>query len=262
MVAGRARPLYDCVGLVTTSVRPSIRYEIKYRIAMEHARALREWLPRHMEPDAHGEGESAQYDVHSLYLDSPDWSIYRDTRNGAFSRFKLRARCYSFEDAAPVFLEVKSRDGEAMRKTRAQVSRPTALAVLEGGLPLAAEDSPAAENFRTWMDRRRAVPKAWVTYRRSAWVGGERGLVRVTFDEAIRTAPATLMLASPSRWYDLPEVIGLVVLEVKYTGSYPQWVAEMIRRFDLERRSMSKYRHAVDVLRALHPSRDALGVSP
>ena len=54
---------------------------------------MREWLLRWMTPDSFGEGGSAAYNVHSLYLDGPDWSIYRETAAGAFSRYKLRARC-------------------------------------------------------------------------------------------------------------------------------------------------------------------------
>ena len=234
-------------------MRPATRFEIKYRIQPAQAEAIRQWLPRHMEADAYGEGGSAMYDVHSLYLDSSDWSIYRDTRNGAFARFKLRARCYKFEGPSPVFLEVKARQGEAMTKTRAAVPREEALHILRGQIPNGAEPFPALENFRTEMDRRRAFPRVWVTYRRSAWVGGERGLVRITFDDHIKCAPPTADLSAPPQWWFLPEVKGLVVLEVKYNGSYPQWVAELVRKFDLERKSMSKYRHAVDVIRAQTP---------
>lgn len=239
-------------------MRPSTRFEIKYRIPPEQAEAIRQWLPRHMEADAFGEGGSAMYDVHSLYLDGPDWSIYRDTRNGAFARFKLRARCYKFEEASPVFLEVKARQGEAMTKTRAALSRPDAIDVLNGGIPRMDLCTPALENFRVEMDRRKAFPRVWVTYRRSAWVGGERGLVRITFDDHIKCAPATTDMTEPPRWWTLPEVRGLVVLEVKYSGSYPQWVAELVRKYDLERKSMSKYRHAVEVLRDLPPVSTAL----
>lgn len=193
------------------------------------------------------------YDVHSLYLDGDDWSIYRDTRNGAYARFKLRARCYHFTPDAPAFLEVKARQGEAMTKSRAALAHRDAVHILEGGIPTSGMDSPALERFRTEMDRRRAYPRVWVSYRRSAWVGGERGLVRITFDDAIKCAPPTTDLTEPPRWWYLPEVKGLVVLEVKYSGSYPRWVAELVRQNGLERKSMSKYRHAVDVVRALGP---------
>ncbi len=233
-------------------MRKATRYEIKYRISPERAAEVRAWISRYMEPDAFGEGGSARYAVHSLYLDSPDWRIFRETRNGNFARFKLRARTYAFTERAPVFLEVKARAGEAMTKSRADVSRADAIAVLEGTF-VPTRSSEALENFRTHMDRYRAVPRVWVTYDRSAWVGGDRGLVRITFDAEIRCAPATERLMEPPRWYPLPEVANLVVLEVKYSGSYPAWVADTVRRFDLERRAMSKYRHAVEVVTALRP---------
>jgi len=231
-------------------VRAATRYEIKYRITPEKAEQVRAWISRYMEPDAHGEGGSAKYPVHSLYLDSADWRIYRETRNGNFSRFKLRARTYAFNSTAPVFLEVKARDGEAMRKSRGEVDRIDAIRILEGGMPRNRGDN-AIENFRTHMDRYRAYPRTWVTYQRFAYVGGERSLVRITFDSDIACAPPTTGLAAPERWYPLDEVKGVVVLELKYNGSYPAWVAETVRRFDLERRSMSKYRYAVEVMEGL-----------
>jgi hypothetical protein len=232
-------------------VRLATRFEIKYRILPELAEEVRDWIGRYMEPDAFGEGGSARYDVHSLYLDSGDWRIYRETRNGNFSRFKLRARTYKFDNRTPVFLEVKGRHGEAMYKTRAEVSREEAIRILDGELPTNSAGGSGLENFRSHMDRYRAYPRVWVTYERSAWVGGDRGLVRVTFDSAIRVAPATRGMTEPEQWWTLPEVKGLVVLEVKYSGSYPAWVAETIRRFNLERRAMSKYRQGVDLLVSL-----------
>ncbi len=247
-------------------MRIATRYEVKYRISPEKAEAVREWIARYMEPDANGEGGSAKYHVHSLYLDSADWRIYRETRNGNYSRFKLRARTYAFNAAAPVFLEVKSRDGEAMQKSRAEVDRAEAARILDGGVPRNQMKGQALENFRSHMDRYRAYPRAWVTYERFAYVGGDRGLVRLTFDSAIACAPPTPNLAEPPRWYPVDEVAGVVILELKYNGSYPAWAADTIRRFDLERRSMSKYRHAVEVLQGMPQDQEispphALGMS-
>jgi hypothetical protein len=236
------------------SVIASARYEIKYRISPELADRVQTAIARYMEPDAYGEGGTARYAVHSLYLDSADWRIYRETRNGNFSRFKLRARCYNF-NGGNVFLEVKSRSGEAMRKSRAEVSREDAVRVLKGQLPLKAKGW-ALDNFRDNMDRYRAYPRAWITYDRGAWVGGERGLVRITFDSAIATAWPTENFTEPPQWFPLPIVKNVVVLEIKYSGSYPAWVAETIRRLDLERMSMSKYRYGVELLTAI-PRHDA-----
>lgn len=233
------------------------RFEIKYRISNEHAAAVSAWIRGYMDPDENGEGGEASYDVHSLYLDSTDWSIYRDTRNGLFRRFKLRARTYEFTPQAPVFLEVKSRAGEAMWKSRAEVSRPEAIRILAGEPALNSRPTPALEEFLMQRDLRNAIPASWVTYRREAWVGQDREtLVRVTFDSKIRCGIPTADLSEPPAWYDLPDVRDVVILELKYTYSYPPWIAELVRRFNLDRKSMSKYRHSVEVLRMEPGERD------
>ncbi len=226
----------------------TMRYEIKYRVSPEKAAAVRRWIQNFMSPDEYSTGKVPTYSVHSLYLDGPDWSIYNDTLNGNFSRFKLRARTYEFTNDAPWFLEVKSRAGEAMFKTRAKVNRAEALHLLWGDPRTRGPVSQGLEFFRAQLQARRAFPREWVTYKREAWVAGGRDLVRVTFDTDIACAPTTPDLGEPPRWFLVPASRDQVILEVKYSGSYPAWVAEMIRRFDLERGSMSKYRHAVETL--------------
>lgn len=235
-------------------MHPTVRYEIKYRIPPQTAEEIAHHIGRYMTADEYGEGGSACYPVHSLYLDSPGFRLYRDTVEGAFSRYKLRARCYNFQPARSFFLEVKSRRGEAMTKSRA-------LADIEAtGAALAGVGDPGSDKalgaFFARRDDLRARPTAWITYDRAAYVGGERSLVRITFDSRVRTALPTPDLGEPPTWYDLPEVVGLVVLEIKYTGSYPAWVAETVRRFNLTRSSMSKYKQGVDALiaRNLIPS--------
>lgn len=232
-------------------MEPITRYEIKYRMSPPQASLVRDWMSPFMEPDPNGEGGCGAYHIHSLYLDGPDWSIYRETRAGAFARFKLRARTYSFNPDAPVFLEVKARKGESMRKTRVEMDRDEACRIVGGDLPLRAPTPDALEDFRSKLDLRRAIPRVWVTYRRAAFVGDDRlGLVRITFDTDIAWAPSTAALAEPPRWLPVSESKGLVILELKYHGSYPGWVADLVRHFDLERKAMSKYRYAVDDFRA------------
>lgn len=235
-------------------MHPTVRYEIKYRIPPQIAEEMAHHIRRYMTADEHGEGGSACYPVHSLYLDSPGFRLYRDTVEGAFSRYKLRVRCYNFEPQRSFFLEVKSRRGEAMTKSRALADIGTTAAAIAGvGDP---DGNKALGTFFARRDELRARPTAWITYDRAAYVGGERSLVRITFDSRVKAALPTADLGQPATWYDLPEVVGLVVLEIKYTGSYPAWVAETVRRFNLTRSSMSKYKQGVDTLigRNLIPS--------
>lgn len=226
------------------------RFEIKYRINEDRAQEVREWIHRigHLKADEYGEGGSAAYNVHSLYLDTPGWGIYKETRAGLQHRYKLRARCYEWGPNAKVFMEVKHRAEEYMWKTRALVTKADAVRILNNEVPRDAKSSPELENFRGLMDKRGAIPRAWVTYRRHAYLGGTRDLVRVTFDTRIRAAPPTLDMNEPPKWYTVPESAGLEILELKYTGSYPAWVGDMVRRFDLERKAFSKFRYGIDLV--------------
>ena len=231
------------------TTKPTTRFELKYRIEEDKAAAITRWIEHFMEPDAFGEGGGASYPVHSLYLDSEDWSIFRDTRSGLYRRFKLRARTYSFSPDAAVFLEVKQRQGETMWKSRVEVPRAEAIRLMRGEPARNVKSTPGLEEFLAQLDRRSAYPRVWVTYRRDAWLGRDRAqMVRVTFDRRIQCAPPTPDMSEPPRWYDVPISKGIVILELKYAGSYPGWVAEMIRTFDLTRKSMSKYKHSVNLL--------------
>ncbi len=202
----------------------------------------------YLTPDEYGEGGTASYNVHSLYLDDTMWGLYRDTKVGLFERQKVRARCYQFTPDADVFLEVKHRAGEAMWKTRERVRRDVARQLLAGEWVEGLTSSPALENFRARMDRRDLRPAVWVTYRRHAYVGSGRDLVRVTFDSRIKSGLPTADLREPAVWHLLPEVASVDIVELKYTGSYPAWLGDMIRRFHLARWSMSKYKQGVEVL--------------
>jgi hypothetical protein len=231
------------------------RYEIKYRIGRRRASAIQEWLGCFMRPDANGEGGRPSYCVHSLYLDSPDWSLYRETTNGSFSRVKLRARIYSFDAQAPVFLEVKQRLGESMRKTRAVVPRSEAVRILQGAIPATKGEGRALDYFRALQDQRHAIPRIWVTYRRDALVDEHfPDLVRVTFDREVAYAEPAHNFDEPRHWCPLPETRNEIIMELKYSGYSPFWIAEMIRRFDLERAAMSKFKQAVEALRENGPA--------
>ncbi len=235
---------------MTKAVQRKYRFEIKYRMDVDSAAALRRWIQGtgHLAPDAFGEGGSAAYNVHSLYLDSADWVIYRETRAGLQQRYKVRARCYNWGSPRKVFLEVKHRANESMWKTRAELGLADAVRVINGEPLESTATSDAMENFRGLVDRRHLFPRCWVSYRRHAYVGGVRDLVRVTFDSRIVAAPPTCDLTEPPKWFTVPESAGIEILELKYSGSYPSWIAEMVRRFDLERKAFSKFRYGIDLI--------------
>jgi hypothetical protein len=99
------------------------RYEFKYLIDEGLAAGIRDVVRSYLEPDPYG--DQGAYWVNSLYLDTDDWKLARQTIDGVKNRFKLRMRCYHFDDS-PVFCENKARVGTTIVKTRALCKRADA----------------------------------------------------------------------------------------------------------------------------------------
>lgn len=224
------------------------RYEFKYVIDESTARKVREFVGSQLEPDNATVGrEGIGYPVHSLYLDSPDLRTCRAVIQGERNRFKLRVRFYG--DTGPIFFEIKRRLNLVILKERAAVKRTAAQVILDGAGPdakfLKAPEDPsqfeALYNFCTLRDRIQAEPAAYTSYMREGYERRGNNAVRVTFDRLLRAGPyqGRLSAADVERWTK-PEMGG-VVLELKFTDRFPEWMHTLVECFNLTRRGFAKY---------------------
>ena len=125
-------------------------------------------------------------------------------------------------------------------KQRCGVRREAVAALLAGQLPeadLLLSKEPrhmvALQRFNLLQNQINARPKAHNSYLREAWVSPNDNSVRVTFDRDVRIEPcflaeAVTQMARPARVF--PES---VILELKFTTRFPNWVRAMVRRFNL-----------------------------
>jgi SPX domain protein involved in polyphosphate accumulation len=244
------------------------RFELKYLIHEQTAQAVRDFVNSYLVLDPFGAPNADfSYPVHSLYLDSDDLEFYWQTINGNKNRYKLRVRYYEDKPGSPVFFEIKRRMNNAILKERGAVKREFAEALLAGQLPdwnqLATNglyQISALENFCRLMQHDFARPKAHVAYRREAWVSEHDNSVRVTMDRQIQFAfdPETLFSTTMRN----PQIVfpRNVVLELKFTGRFPNWFAELVRHFNLWQTSAAKY---VDgVMLSTEPNADAATFAP
>ncbi|MFM8878355.1 MAG: VTC domain-containing protein [Verrucomicrobiota bacterium] len=233
------------------------RWELKYVIPEAVALALREFVSSYLEIDEYGAGRpNLSYSIHNLYLDSEDLQIYWGTINGNKNRFKLRLRFYADNSnpEAPVFFEIKRRMNDAILKQRCGVRRPAVEAVLAGRLPEASElvsqdarQLAAVQRFVELSSDVRACPVAHVSYDREAWISPHDNSVRVTFDRNVLISPE-FTARFTSQMDDPTPVFGpLVILELKFTGRFPDWFADMVRVFGLRQGSASKYADGIAV---------------
>ncbi|MBN9693213.1 MAG: polyphosphate polymerase domain-containing protein [Verrucomicrobia bacterium] len=225
------------------------RWELKYVIPEDVALAVREFVRSYLELDEYGaKRPDLSYTIHNLYLDSDDLAIYWGTINGDKNRYKLRLRFYEDNPHAPVFFEIKRRMNEAIMKQRGGVKRPAVEAVLAGHLPAPSElvsgdprQLVALQRFVELSMRHAAHPVAHVRYDREAWISVHDNSVRVTMDRNVLISPEFVARFS-DRLDDPTCVFGrLVILELKFTGRFPDWFKEMVRIFNLRQGSASKY---------------------
>jgi hypothetical protein len=225
------------------------RWELKYIIPEELALAVREFVRSYLELDEYGAKRGdLSYTIHNLYLDSDALAIYWGTINGDKNRYKLRLRFYEDNPTAPLFFEIKRRMNDAILKQRGGVKRPAVNAVLCGHQPAASElvsgdarQLVAIQRFVELMARDRAVPVAHVRYEREAWISPTDNSVRVTMDRQVMISPE-FTARFTSQMDDAVCVFGqLVVLELKFTGRFPDWFKQLVRIFNLKQGSASKY---------------------
>lgn len=225
------------------------RWELKYVIPEEVALAAREFVRSYLELDEYGAKRAdLSYTIHNLYLDSRDLSIYWGTINGNKNRYKLRLRFYEDNPGAPVYFEIKRRMNEAILKQRGGVKRHAVESVLAGHLPGSSElvsgdgrQLVAIQRFVELMQHDQAGPIAHVRYDREAWISPTDNSVRVTMDRNVYISPEFVTRFS-ERMDDPFCAFGrLVILELKFTGRFPDWFKEMVRIFNLRQGSASKY---------------------
>jgi hypothetical protein len=249
-----------------TGTFETFRFERKYVVTELTAQAIRRFVAMQMKPDEHTADDPEGYEVNSLYLDTADLQMYRESANGIKNRHKLRIRFYDDWDESPAFLEIKKRTTETIHKLRATVSKAAADRLLAGERLTPADllspsDSAvrALTQFCDRVERLQAAGSAYVSYKREAYVSYGVDGERVTFDRHIAGGEYQLGDGLRLPVERSPVAPKGVVLELKYLGQIPAWMYDLISSFELQRISYPKYVYCVDALCA---ARNMVGSFP
>ncbi len=227
------------------------RHELKYHISESKAEAIAQFIKPYLQRDRYCKlHRSGDYPIVSLYLDSDDLQLCKESLGGHKNRFKLRIRSYTDEPDYPRYLEIKRRINTIIMKSRARVMHsdvPTLLA----GLPLPPQnytaDTETISQFQFYMNNIRARPAVLVRYTRQAYEGGMENRVRVTFDRELAYQVTSLpeVRLVGGAWQRNSFTLGGVILEVKFTAHYPAWLSRMVKYFNLRQQSISKYASSI-----------------
>lgn len=227
------------------------RTELKYWVDAAFAREIEAFCRLEMVPDRGG----TQRNV-SIYLDSPAHELYRAHRARVPDRFKLRARRYGTA-AEVVFLEIKRKIGAVTLKERCEVAARDVPALLARSWRQRPEtDRPdILERFLFLCETITSEPKLVVSCDRHAFRSpNPLDESRLTIDSGIVYQPWREQHFDVDPRLDTridgPEVHGhsrgQVMLELKFAGTAPGWMSQLVFRFGLQRISFSKYCAAVE----------------
>jgi hypothetical protein len=224
------------------------RYEMKYVIDEIRAAGIARYVRPFLQLDRYSKLQrGGMYPIVSLYLDSPDLQLCRESLTGQKNRFKLRIRSYTDEPEYPRFFEIKRRVNQVIVKSRARVTDADVSILLKGKSPPAqgyTTDENALNQFRLYTASIHAGPMVLIRYMRQAFEGeSSEDPVRVTFDREIcyKVTHEPYVRLGGSGWQPNVLTTGYTILEIKFTGCYPAWIPRLVRDFELEVTPVSKY---------------------
>jgi hypothetical protein len=233
------------------------RFEAKYYVSELEAEAIKDYMSPYVMADHNTKG-GKPYIINSLYLDNDSLRLYWSSALGEKNRFKLRIRSYTEKPEDPVFFEIKRRIDRVILKQRAVMKRQSVDLLFQRRdvpkdhfLKPIPTEIKAFYDFRDTMESMKAGPCAMVRYTREAYMSNLEEPVRITFDRELTTLPCPEY--EPGIWRFGPHWSTMdtvpVILEIKFTDTFPEWVKRMVHRFSLSRDSFAKYVVCLDGLK-------------
>ena len=214
------------------------RVEKKYRVTQQKKDALLAEIGKYLTPDPHGRST-----ICSLYLDTPDFLLIRNSIDARTYKEKLRLRSYGTPDGdTKVFLEIKKKFKGVVYKRRVSMTLAEAEDYLTNKI------SPERSQIMDEIDYamkfyRYPKPKVLISYDRDAYFVKDIPTLRLTFDSKIRYRVTDLYLEHGTQGEQiLPD--GEFILEVKTDGAMPLWLSHALSKCGILPSSYSKYGNA------------------
>jgi len=238
------------------------RFELKYWLTEPLAQRVLDFAQPYLNRDAHAITREAQRNT-TLYLDTRGFRFCENHLNLSPDRSKLRIRAYGRPYSKLAFFELKRKVKTVTMKERFALPIGEVQNVLSRR-PIGCELSENARRtlgeFVLQMCLHRAEPKLFVACFREAFesrIAGED--VRLTVDRELVYQHSSGFAFTPDerRWIaihdgeDSRPAFGQrrVMLELKFNGTPPRWMVELVRHFNLQREAFSKYTTAALQLR-------------
>lgn len=233
-----------------------MRLEHKYLVPNELAMELRARLSPFVRMDRYSEeGDPREYTVRTIYFDTPSLDYYHEKLEGLRSRKKIRIRGYGRLAGNPtVFLEIKRKEGARITKDRAPLlyehvrdifhcGDVARYVIPDAAFPGAVED---AGRFLFQVHRYHLCPSILTIYAREAYYGSCHHALRITLDKDLRSSISPSLSELFSDHGARRALPSHSILEVKFRGGFPSWLAAVTETMQLRPLALSKYAICLD----------------
>lgn len=233
------------------------RIESKFTIPIDLIEPISDFASIYCALDRHAAANpDSFYRINNLYFDTPDFLFLRKRLENCENRFNMRIRSYNDTEGLPCFLEIKQRKDNAIKKMRAMVEDTDWQSLfnqpgycLYDGNRNEAICKTNKSLFIKLAVAYNAAPKMLTQYKRRAFVSDIDDYARLTIDTDLRCQSRENYNLIPDKrlMVSYDDITRFdpgcsAVLELKCYGSHvPLWMSDLVRRFNLIRRSFSKY---------------------
>ncbi len=214
------------------------RVEKKYPINTQKKNMLLNAISHRLVADAHGKST-----VCSLYLDTPDRLLIRNSMTATTYKEKLRLRSYGTpESDTEIFFEIKKKYKGVVYKRRVKMPLSEAEDYIRTGI-MPQKNQIMSEIDYAMRFYRSPLPSMLIAYEREAYFGKEDDGLRITFDTAIRYRETDLDMTQGSYGAEITDK-DLWIMEIKTNGGMPVWLAKALDECEIYPSRFSKYANA------------------
>mgnify|MGYP002521349877 CR=1 FL=1 len=209
------------------------RYELKYLLTTNQYFTVKREILKRLTPDKFGENT-----VQSLYYDTPDNRLVRESIEKPIFKEKLRLRCYNLnDDDRDIYVEMKRKYDGIVYKRRIACKESEAKNLFDGKLLQSTQIGKELGYFLSFYQD--LQPKTLILYDREAFFDKTSDL-RVTFDKNVRYRNDDLNFYTSLCGKPLLSD-GLVLMELKTGTALPLWLCDLLDKENIRKTSFSKY---------------------
>ena len=221
----------------------TMRHEEKFICSEKQLTLIKSRLQTILPLDVNQEGED--YQIRSLYFDTFDDRLLRESVDGVKRRHKYRIRFYNMQTSF-FRMERKDTDGSLKQKQSAVLTHDQVSDVLEGK-GFSDSNTELLREVYLLQQTEGLRPVTIVDYRRTAFTY-PTGNIRITFDRNISGTHSCADFLDPHALLIPVMPHGKHVLEVKYDGILPGYIAKALDIGSLAQISFSKYAYVRSIM--------------